>query len=219
MAPDTSQASISKGPLPPYRCISNFLTDNERNDLLQFSIACEAHFKPTGVRHRGIEVLNPQQRVSVRLREFGPAQNMLRARIIPLIPKLISELRVSLFALAKIEMELVAHGQGAFFKRHIDTLTGVDAKGKSSRLLSAVYYFHSEPKGFEGGALRLYRFGRVENADDFVDIQPMQNTLVAFPSWASHEVLPVTCPSGRFSDSRFAVNFWVHAAPHSPLVP
>src|SRR5262249_43378463 len=130
-----------------------------------------------------------------------------------LVPRLIAELGItSLVPSNHIELELVAHGNGAFFKRHIDTFTGAAANDKSKRLISGVYYFHSEPKAFSGGVLRLYRFGRVENGDDFIDIQPEQNVLVAFPSWAPHEVLPVTCPSGRFADARFSVNCWIHAA-------
>jgi Rps23 Pro-64 3,4-dihydroxylase Tpa1-like proline 4-hydroxylase len=50
--------------------------------------------------------------------------------------------------------------------------------------------------------------GKVSGA--FVDIEPANDTLVFFPSWYPHEVLPVSCPSGRFEDSRFAINCWVH---------
>jgi Rps23 Pro-64 3,4-dihydroxylase Tpa1-like proline 4-hydroxylase len=47
----------------------------------------------------------------------------------------------------------------------------------------------------------------------FADIEPGQNRLVAFPSWAPHEVMPISCPSRRFIDSRFAVNCWAWAGP------
>jgi SM-20-related protein len=219
IAADKLEAAASKGPLPPYRCIRDFLAADERNDLLEFAIANWARFKPTTYRQGGITAINPQQRVSVGLRDFGPAKDMLCSRVMALVPQLIAELRVTSFVPSEIELELVAHNDGAFFKRHMDTFTGAEAKGKSTRLISAVYYFHSEPKAFSGGALRLYRFGRVESADDFIDIQPEQNVLVAFPSWVAHEVLPITCPSGRFADSRFAVNCWAHAAPNGKLTP
>ena len=214
IALDKLEAPSFKGPLPPYRCIRDFLTTDERNDILEFSIANEARFKSTEILRGGIGEINPQQRASVGLRDFSPAKDLLRARVTALCPKLIAELRVTSFVPAKVELELVAHGDGAFFRRHIDTVTGPVAKGRSTRMISAVYYFYTEPKAFAGGALQLYRFGRVESADDFIDIQPEQNALVAFPSWVAHEVLPITCPSGRFADSRFAVNCWVHAAPN-----
>jgi Rps23 Pro-64 3,4-dihydroxylase Tpa1-like proline 4-hydroxylase len=204
------ETAATKGPLPPYHRILDFLTIHELNDLLKFSIANEHRFKPSTIRRGAINVISPQQRVSVALREFGAMKNVLFARMTAIVPRLIAELRVTAFVPTKVELELVAHGDHAFFKRHIDTSTGADAKEKSARLISAVYYFYSEPKAFAGGALRLYRFGKVDSADDFIDIQPKQNSLIAFPSWASHEVLPIICPSKRFSDSRFAVNCWVH---------
>lgn len=50
-------------------------------------------------------------------------------------------------------------------------------------MLSGVYYFYNEPKAFSGGALRLYRFNAkpAEDpaADSHVDVQPLNNSLVA----------------------------------------
>jgi len=43
-----------------------------------------------------------------------------------------------------------------------------------------------------------------------VNIEPGRNGPLMFPSWAPHEVMPVNCPSGRFADSRFAINCWVY---------
>lgn len=80
-------------------------------------------------------------------------------------------------------------------------------------MLSAVYYFHALPKGFSGGQLRLFRFGADHTAAqselaNHVDLEPVRNSLIAFPSWAYHEVRPVSCPSGDFADFRFALNCW-----------
>ena len=80
-------------------------------------------------------------------------------------------------------------------------------------MISAVYYFHVEPKGFTGGELRLYRYGAPaetlgKEPGNHVDIAPINNSLVAFPSWALHEVRPVQCPSDEFREYRFAVNCW-----------
>ena len=148
-------------------------------------------------------------RTSLRVSDFGPIKAMLRQRLLDFVPTLIADLRVTPFEPSKVELELVANNDGAFFKRHIDTFMG-DARKASDRVLSAVYYFHAEPKAFSGGALRLYSFGTKEDEGNFADVQPEQNTLLAFPSWVLHEVLPVSCPSRRFSDSRFNVNCWVH---------
>jgi Rps23 Pro-64 3,4-dihydroxylase Tpa1-like proline 4-hydroxylase len=117
---------------------------------------------------------------------------------------LLAELKMSASELSRFETELVAHGDGAFYARHIDTqMQAQDRPG--IRVLSGVYYFHRLPKAFSGGALRLYGFGA-----GFVDIEPTHNSLLVFPSWARHEVRPVSCPSGAFMDSRFAINCWVY---------
>ena len=92
------------------------------------------------------------------------------------------------FEVSRYELELVAYQDGSRFGRHIDTMRAGDAD-ESDRLLTGVYYFHAEPKAFTGGALRLYRFGHSgDAAGDYVDIEPEQNMLLVFPSWASHEV-------------------------------
>jgi SM-20-related protein len=39
-----------------------------------------------------------------------------------------------------------------------------------------------------------------------LDLAPENDSLVIFPSWAPHEVMPVVFPSGGFADSRFSVN-------------
>jgi SM-20-related protein len=87
------------------------------------------------------------------------------------------------------------------------------ADSGEDRILSAVYYFYREPKAFFGGALRLYRLNLrpstiSAHTNDFIDVEPLQNSLVAFPSWTTHEVRPVSCPTGNFSDYRFALNCW-----------
>ena len=117
-----------------------------------------------------------------------------------------------------IELELNAYGDGAHFVPHIDISVGVGRRqiGKEDgedRVISAVYYFYQEPKAFRGGALRLYRFGADASdpgaqEENSIAFEPIQNSLVIFPSWAMHCVEPVLCPSGVFADYRFALNCW-----------
>jgi Rps23 Pro-64 3,4-dihydroxylase Tpa1-like proline 4-hydroxylase len=192
--------------MPPYRKYRNFLDVDTHSALIAWAIKNEASFKPTLISGGK---LNPSQRISLSVLDFGPIEAIFRERVLDLAPALIRDLRVTPFEPSNIELELVANNDGAFFKPHIDTFTG-NARKESDRVFSAVYYFYTEPRAFSGGALRLYPFGAKENEGNFVDIQPEQNTLLVFLSWAWHEVLPVTCPSRRFSDSRFTVNCWVH---------
>ena len=72
-------------------------------------------------------------------------------RMRELFPALSAHLHSTPFELDELELELVAHGDGAFFGRHIDIFTGADANIGQQRILSAVYYFHTQPKGFSGG--------------------------------------------------------------------
>jgi SM-20-related protein len=148
-------------------------------------------------------------RASIGLREVGSYRKVLKAKILEFVPTLISRLHVSPFEASWLETELVAHGDGAFYKRHIDTQTGSHENMKQIRVLSGVYYFYAEPKAFTGGALRLHAIGG-KNSENFVDIEPVRNSLLVFPSWAPHEVMPMSCPSRRFIDSRFAINCWVY---------
>ena len=203
-------------PLPPFVVLKDFLEPGLRNDLLAYAIANEERFEPSALFDGRRE---SAMRVSHMLRDFGPAKDMLRDRFSARLAELGGALRVAPFEPFRLELELVAHGDGAFYKRHLDTRTGERATGRSIRLISAVYYFHAEPKAFSGGALRLHSMDMAGGEGDFVDIEPAQNTLVAFLSWAPHEVLPVSCPSRRFCDARFAVNLWAHRAPLAMTLP
>jgi Rps23 Pro-64 3,4-dihydroxylase Tpa1-like proline 4-hydroxylase len=190
----------------PYRVYRDFLDSETHASLLKWAIENEAKFQPTLIADGKQD---PSQRLSLRVRDFGPLKVIFHQRLLDLVPTLIADLRVTPFEPYKLSLELVANNDGAFFTRHVDTYLG-EVRKVSDRALSAVYYFHGEPKAFSGGVFRLYGFAMKKDANNFVDFQPDQNTLLAFPSWAWHEVLPISCPSRRFSDSRFNVNCWVH---------
>jgi SM-20-related protein len=189
---------------PNYRVLDGFLDAELHASVLQFSIASQARFKPSLVSGGNYD----PTRISRSLRDFHPLEAAFSERVRSLVSQLIAELHdIKAFKLPTLELEMVAYGDGAYFRRHRDVeLDIIRAADKSARILSAVYYFHAEPKAFSGGALRLYGDGK----GDFVDIEPEQNTLVVFPSQTVHEVMPISCPSRRFSDSRFAINCWVH---------
>ena len=68
-----------------------------------------------------------------------------------------------------------------------------------------VYYFHRQPRCFTGGRLRLFDLG----GERSIDIEPVHDSLLVFPSYARHEVETISCPDGAFADGRFAVNMWL----------
>ncbi len=188
--------------IPPYKIVDGFLGEALICGLLDHARAEEANFSPTKVG-KAEGILDPGIRVSKVHRDFGELRDELKASFEKMMPKAIEELRIPPFDLAHCEIELVAHNDGAFYKRHIDTRTGVPDT-KSQRALTGVLYFHSQPKQFSGGQFRLFSL----NSQNFVDIEPQSDRLVLFPSWAPHEVMPISCPSGKFEHSRFAINCW-----------
>lgn len=188
--------------IPPYRIVQDFLGNDLVNRLLAYAEAMEAEFVPTKVGKREVR-FDPEIRVSRVLRDFGGLRDELIVRFEGIQQQAITDLAISPFDLAHCEIELVAHNDGAFYKRHIDTMTGIMDE-KTQRVLTAVLYFHSLPKGFNGGQFRLYSF----SGEHFIDIEPERDTLVLFPSWAPHEVLPISCLSSAFEQSRFAINCW-----------
>ena len=195
--------------MPPYSVIGGFLEQDAVAGLLEFTLGHEHSFEPTKVGRAGPEVIKPGIRVSLGMRDLGPFKPILKSKVLALLPDLVAKLKTSPVNAPQLELQLVAHGDGAFYKRHIDTHTVSDRD--SIRVLSGVYYFHNRPKAFTGGALRLYAIGDPAMAT-FVDIEPEHNTLLVFPSWIIHEVMPVSCPSHRFVDSRFAINCWIYRA-------
>jgi SM-20-related protein len=200
----SSEVAAPRSILPPYHVIHDFLPPEIVAALLAFAEQHEHEFSPTGVGDDPRAAVNPAVRVSTGLRRIGRFRPLLKARLLELAPGLIAALKLTPFEVSQVELQLVAHGDGAFYVRHIDTQ--MIRPTEHIRLLSGVYYVHRQPKAFAGGALRLYAIG-----DDrrFVDIEPACNALLVFPSWAPHQVMPVSCPSGRFADSRFAINCWL----------
>lgn len=206
----------ASGPMPPHGRILDFLAEPDRRALLDWAIAYETEFKPAKVYHETKGVLDPHRRTALKLRNLGPLADLLRKRLLAAFPQISAAAGYRGPDLHSIEFELNAYGDGAHFAPHIDITVGPErqpfaGEEGEDRIISAVYYFHNEPKGFSGGALRLFRFGvESEQAQpsDFIELEPVQNSLVIFPSWARHSVATVRCPSGQFADFRFGLNCW-----------
>jgi SM-20-related protein len=194
--------------LLPYVQIRDFLPQAELEELLDYVLSHPHKFKPATVGNGDLSLLKPNVRVALTWGNLGRLDAPLQARFRDALPFLMESAGIPAPAPDRLEVGLAAHGDGAFYRPHIDLVIGEEAKSPSSesgRVLSAVYYFHAEPKRFSGGELRLFRLG---TESGFVDIEPLQNSLIAFHSWMRHEVRPVAVPSGEFRDYRFAINCW-----------
>jgi SM-20-related protein len=192
---------------PPHGSISNWLGTGMVARLLNFAQTSRDQFKASDVGYGESNRVDPARRRSSKLKQLGELENELQVCAQAALPFMFEHLGYKPFDPARIELEMVAHGDGAFFLRHADTV--IRPEMTSYRAISAVYYFHWLPKSFSGGVLRLHSIGGKEGT--FVDIEPTNDRLIFFPSWFPHEVMPVVCPSGRFEDSRFSINCWVYS--------
>lgn len=195
----------------PHRVVRGVLGEALAGRLLAHVLEREQDFA-AGIAAAG--TTDPSARRSQILRDHAALQGEVSARFRMQLEPALEALGISPFVFQRLEMEFSAFGDGDFFRRHVDTGPAGTAR---RRALTGVYYFHGRPRGYQGGDLRLFGLAPAGADAASVDITPEHDSLVLFPSWVPHEVLPVACPSGRFADSRFAVNVWyLRQAPTSP---
>jgi len=197
---------------PRVLVIDDFLPRSLLDRLIDHAIGNEAAFAASKILgSQPSSHVNKEARDSkvcdVGLGELRPA---FKQNILSRFDEICTAVGVQPFPVAKTEIELAAHGDGGFYRSHIDTyVRGGRPKNNIDRVLSAVYYFHREPKAFAGGDLVVFRIG---NDDIAQVVEPRQNRLVVFPSFVRHEVGLVSCPSGKFGDARFSINCWLMRA-------
>ena len=195
--------------LPRHLVIDGFLPEPFLADLVDHAIRQEQALLPTAIERSTGEQRDDAVRSSWKAADsLGPHAKAFRAILGERHEEFLAGLGIAPFAVEGYEMELVAHRDVDFYDAHIDTFTDkVREKEESDRMISAVFYFHRQPKGFTGGELALYPFGASEPA---LDIEPVCNRLAVFPSFAMHKVRPVRVPGNAFADARFAINCWIH---------
>jgi len=192
----------------PRRLMPGWLGEQKAGEILAYAIANEARFAPATVeRSDGTSAVDRSLRDSHKLMDLGGHGEFIADRIIDLMPLLSPLIGPLERPIQGLTLELVAHGDGAHFKRHLDTYFGVGADQKRGRRrLSLVYYLNQQPKRYQGGALRFY------SGDETAwrDVIPDHDLLVCFPAWTAHSVETVQVPSGAFAHNRFAINGWLY---------
>ncbi len=196
-----------QGLLLPHGVRENFLPPTLAQEILSYAVGNEALFRETGFFRVDGGQMDPDIRRSVGTRELGPFRQVLESHLFGILEELQRDMSVAPIPEPRLELELVAHNDGSFYRRHIDTTGRPDEH--SLRAISCVYYLNAEPRAFAGGELRLYAIGDPEWRN-FIDIEPQHNMLLTFPAFVPHEVRPVSCPGRQFRDSRFAVTGWIH---------
>jgi SM-20-related protein len=187
-----------------------FLTPSEAKLVLEKALEDVGAYRSAEVMNGPHEGLNSRYRRST-VRYYEPvSMSLLQIRLIAYADSICERLRIQPFPVASLEVQLTCSGDGEYYKPHRDNNN--DRLG--SRRITCVYYFHREPKAFRGGELRIYTPATGRSSPprvQYVDIEPRQNRLVAFPSSLNHEVRPVSLRSNRLADRRFAMNAWLHA--------
>ncbi len=195
-----------------YVLLDEFLAPAELASLTEYVLARESDFQLSEVvspssNYRGVDFDHRRSRV---LMELGEHKQILVERLRRCLPQVLDKLGISNFPIARVEAQVTASNHGDFFRCHTDN----GAEDVASRDVTFVYFFHREPRSFQGGELRIYESrpqrDRLTATPKYRDIVPEQNQLVVFPSSLAHEITPVECPGGQFADSRFTVNGWLH---------
>ena len=189
-----------------------FLAPEELKTLTQYALGREADFRMSEVISPGVmgTVVDSEHRRSRVLMDLGSHEKVIRDRIEAALPRVLEKLSMEKFPITRFESQLTASNDGDFFRHHFDNAEEEIA----NRELTYVYFFHREPKAFDGGELRLHdaerRDGSWVTTGNYKAVVPEQNQIVFFPSSLLHEITPVVCPSRAFADSRFTVNGWLH---------
>jgi hypothetical protein len=201
----------------PAKCVvlDEFLSPAELSNLTRFVQEHEGDFSASEVVSPHVEeggisgVVNYDHRRSRVLMDLAQHQDVMLDRIKSVLPLVLDQLGMEEFAIADIEAQVTASNDGDFFHFHSDN----GSERVASRYLTFVYFFHREPRQFEGGELRIHdsrlQDGVYVSEGSYQTIVPQQNQIVFFPCELLHEITPVNCASQLFADSRFTLNGWL----------
>jgi SM-20-related protein len=213
----TSAAVVDRPLVLPAQCVvlDEFLSPQELDELTRFTLEHEADcsasevVSPQADRDGVGGIVNYEHRRSRVLMDLDHHEGVMLNRIKAALPQILDSLAMEPFSIASVEAQITASNDGDFFHFHSDN--GSDRV--ASRYLTFVYFFHREPRQFEGGELRIHD-ARLENGayastGSYRTIIPRQNQIVFFPCELMHEITPVSCASQHFADSRFTLNGWL----------
>ena len=207
LAKDKWKYSETSYPTPsPYLRIPSFLTPGENQRIFDFAISARQFFTSSFVTTDSTDY-----RQSMVLYDVGNIGREFEKTLLVHLDTALAHFAITKPKNISFETQLTASGHGDHFKTHNDN----GSPGIKDRFLTYVYYFNSQPQRFSGGELRIYDYVVEDNmyvaANTYITIPPINNSLIFFPSWVMHEVLPVNSPKSRFADSRFTLNGWVRS--------
>ena len=197
----------------PHLISDDFLPETVATALLDEIVAGGPSFTPSlvgGPKSAASSGLRSSSRLPGRVGvDLTPFRTAIAARS----DELCAAVGIAPFPVYHTECSIVAHGDGDFYRTHVDTRAGRDkVRPKHVRVVSCVYYLHRKPKRFSGGELHIHAMGPSDGGTPAIVIAPDHNRLAVFPAFFPHEVRDIACPSGAFADSRFSINCWLHRA-------
>jgi len=213
---ETSAAVAERPAKLPAQCVvlDEFLAPQELEALTRFTLEHEADFSASEVVSPDADdgvvgIVNYEHRRSRVLMDLAQHQDVMLERIKTVLPQVLDKLGMEEFSIAGVEVQVTASNDGDFFHFHSDN----GSERVASRYLTFVYFFHREPRRFEGGELRIHdacrEGGTYVSQGSYQTIVPRQNQIVFFPCELLHEITPVNCASRLFADSRFTLNGWL----------
>jgi SM-20-related protein len=197
----------------PAKCVGldEFLAPQEIEELIRFTLEREANFQTSAVVNSVADggIIDSDHRRSRVLMDLEKHGDLMLERIRTALPEVLQRLGMDDFAVGEAEVQITASSDGDFFRFHNDN----GNEKVDTRQLTFVYFFHREPRQFEGGELRIHD-ARLEgdayvSEGSYQTIVPQQNRIVFFPCELMHEVTTVSCPSRNFADNRFTLNGWL----------
>lgn len=200
-----SQPADAHSPHPsPIIQQPDFLPPHLIQELLNHIISHQANFRPAGlmVMGKGEETgyeKSIRNNTELSLKNH-PIKQLFRQRISKQLTTIYQGLGLEAFEIGKIEVQLRAYHKGEYFRTHHDFAMG--------RRINFVYFFHPEPKRYQGGELVIFDTNpiKMEYNHEFTRILPKNNQIVFFPSQYFHAVLPAIPQDDDFLSGRFVIN-------------
>ncbi len=210
-----SQQPLNDGPFTnadvqpaPFTIINSFLSTQEREYFWHKATAKNAAYKHAGVSKDNDFIMDRSGRKTDVLKLDEQEKHTIRGKVSALVEPMCTRFGLPLQKIKMIEVKITAHREGGFFKIHQDGFQNCPENG--TRFLSWVYYFHAQPKPYQGGDLVLFDSTcdpshHICNPLNYTRYTPADNQLIIFPSWFYHGVTPVK----RLQESPYASRFAV----------
>jgi SM-20-related protein len=209
----TTVAAVQAPTIVRADCVifEEFLAPAEMNAVLQYAVERESSFLISEVIQPSAcaGMISYEERRSRVLMDLGKHHQVIADRIHRCVPRVLEKLSYEPFEVSDIEAQITASNDGDYFRCHTDN----GQETSSGREITFVYFFHREPKKFQGGELRIYdsrqEAGGWKALESYRSIIPQPNEIVFFASSLPHEITTLECSSRAFADSRFTVNGWL----------